>query len=43
MEWWLIAGFLIFLAGLVIVTLQAVLNPLEKDDKSKKSKKPTGS
>ena len=38
-EWWPIAGFLIFLTGIIIVTVQAVRNGEGEDDKSSKSKR----
>ena len=37
MEWWPIAGFLIFLTGLVIVAIQAIRNGEEMDDESDES------
>ena len=37
MEWWPIAGFLIFLTGLVIVAIQAIRNGEGKDDKPDES------
>ncbi len=37
MEWWPIAGFLIFLTGLVIVAIQAIRNGEKEDDKPDES------
>ena len=43
MEWWPIAGFLIFLTGIVTVAVQAIRHVYKDDDKSDESKKSTGS
>ena len=37
MVWWPIAGFLIFLTGLVIVGVHAIRHAYKSDDKSDKS------
>ncbi len=39
MEWLLITVFFVFMTGIGIVTVQAVRNGSEKDDKSSKSKR----
>ena len=39
-EWWPIAGFLIFLTGIVTVAVQAIRHVYKDDDKSSKSTRP---
>lgn len=37
MEWWPIAGFLIFLTGIITVAVQAIRHAYKDDDKSDRS------
>ena len=39
MEWWPIAGFLIFLTGIITVAIQAIRHAQKDDDKPSKSKR----